>query len=102
MKIDDYSPGRISPYQNTISQDGDEVKSRESRTLNGNQQSGDKVELSQTSKEIARVKAVVEAAEPVRQEKVEAMRAKLSNGSYQVPAEETADKMLKESLQELI
>lgn len=56
----------------------------------------DKVELSADVEAIQSAKQAIADAPAVREDKVEALRKQIEQGTYQVPAEKIADKMLSE------
>ena len=64
--------------------------------------SGDKVELSIQSKEMQKIYDLLQMTPDVRAEKVEALRKRIEEGKYQVDPDRVADKMIKESLMDLI
>jgi negative regulator of flagellin synthesis FlgM len=54
----------------------------------------DSVEISERASELARAKQVVEAAPEVRADKMAALKKQIADGTYDVPAEALADKLL--------
>ncbi|MBW2061037.1 MAG: flagellar biosynthesis anti-sigma factor FlgM [Deltaproteobacteria bacterium] len=105
MEINEFDPGsKVNRYQGEAKAVADEIKEKKQPDQPSpvKEPSADKVQLSQQSREIARAKELAETAPAVRQEKVEAIKAKLAAGTYDVEAEDVADRMLKEALQELI
>ncbi|MHB9130810.1 MAG: flagellar biosynthesis anti-sigma factor FlgM [Armatimonadota bacterium] len=59
--------------------------------------STDTVELSADVSTIETARKIIAATPDVREEKVEALRQQIQNGTYRPPAEEIADKILAES-----
>ncbi len=105
MEINEFeSRAKIKRYQGAAKTGLEETKAKKQpdQTTNSQESSGDKVQISQQSKEIARAKEVAESTPAVRQEKVEAIKAQIAAGTYQVDAEGVAEKMLRESLSELV
>ena len=64
--------------------------------------STDKVELSAESKEMQKIYEVLKSTPDVRAEKVSELKKQVQEGSYQVDSGAVAEKMIKESLLDLI
>jgi flagellar biosynthesis anti-sigma factor FlgM len=79
-------PNKQSPLQ--------EVKNQESLI--------DKVELSTQSKVIKKINDVLEVTPEVRADRVEELKKLVQKGRYEVDSEALAEKMLKESIIDLI
>ncbi len=62
----------------------------------------DRVELSGRSREMAKAHEAVAAAPEVRQQKVEEIKASIANGQYEVDADQVAQKMIVNFLEEII
>lgn len=62
-------------------------------------QSGETVKISAEAQALNRVSQQLEIDSPVNQEKVEALRAALADGSYKVDAQSVAGKMLESDSQ---
>jgi negative regulator of flagellin synthesis FlgM len=58
----------------------------------------DKVELSPRAKEMQKAKKLLQAIPDVRNEKITLIKKQVEKGTYKVNGEQTAAKMLKESL----
>lgn len=56
--------------------------------------SSDKLEISQTGKDIAVAKKAISEAPDVREDKVESIKRQMAEGTYSVSLEDVADKML--------
>ena len=54
----------------------------------------DEMETSERARELARVQQAVEAAPEVRPDKVAALKKRIDDGTYNVPPEALADKLL--------
>jgi flagellar biosynthesis anti-sigma factor FlgM len=65
-------------------------------------QTGDRVHLSDRSKEIARAQDISNQAPDVRTEKVEDIKARIKAGTYNVSAVLVADAMLKSTISETV
>ena len=63
---------------------------------------GDKVDLSSTSKDVAKAGQAVAAASDVRSERVAELRSQVENGTYKVDARQVADRMLRDIVTELV
>lgn len=70
----------------------DAAKSQEAKTIKNNE--GDSVSLSLTGKSLASLEANLANTPEVDSAKVEALKAAVANGTYQVDASAIADKML--------
>jgi len=68
----------------------------EVRTVRGNQR--DRLEISPKAREVQRLKRLLEQIPEVRQDKVQAIRQKISRGEYGVSAEDVAEKILGRAL----
>jgi negative regulator of flagellin synthesis FlgM len=64
--------------------------------------SSDRVELSGRSREMAKAHEAVAATPDVRQQKVEEIKASIANGQYEVDADQVAQKMIVNFLEEII
>ncbi len=64
------------------------------RTERTERASGDTLEISDRARELARAHEAVEAAPDVRAEKVARIKQQVESGTYSVPAEELAKKLL--------
>ncbi len=104
MKINDFDSGsKIQKYQSEVKQGIDRTKKSPEKTADQvDPPPADSVQLSDRSQEIVKVQEVVEAAPEIRQDKVEAIKAKLADESYEVNSEIVADRILKSSLQETV
>ncbi|NVM20921.1 MAG: flagellar biosynthesis anti-sigma factor FlgM [Desulfobacterales bacterium] len=60
------------------------------------------VNLSQASKEVQKAKEVIESEPDVRLEKVQAIKKKIENGTFEIDYVKTAEKMLKAFSDEII
>jgi negative regulator of flagellin synthesis FlgM len=68
----------------------------------GKSPSSDKVELSAQSKEMQKIYDMVQLAPDVRAEKISSLKKAIAEGQYKVDSEAVADKMIKDSIFELI
>ena len=60
--------------------------------------SGAAVDFSKTSMEVSKVARAMENVSPLRVEKINAIKAEVENGTYQVDASRVADKIISDSL----
>ena len=72
------------------------------KELEDKSSSQDKVELSVQSKEMQKVYDVLQTTPDVRDERVSALKQSIQQGQYQVDGEAIADKMIRESILDLI
>jgi negative regulator of flagellin synthesis FlgM len=63
---------------------------------------GEKVELSQTGKEIQKIKKLAEEAPEIRGEKVAELKQKIEQGTYNIRGEKVGQKLLEDLLIDLI
>lgn len=102
MKINDFDTGsKVQKYQSEVKPGIDRTKKPSEKTVDQVDSPTDNVQLSERSQEIIRVQEAVEAAPEIRQDKVEAIKARLADGSYEENSEKVADRILKSSLQEI-
>jgi flagellar biosynthesis anti-sigma factor FlgM len=59
---------------------------------------GDKVSLSDKAREVRQAVSALEKIPDVRDDKVEAIRARMASGTYDINGERIADKLMHESL----
>jgi negative regulator of flagellin synthesis FlgM len=60
----------------------------------------DKVDLSSTSRDVQKMKEILEQTPPMRMEMIESLKRQIDEGTYQVDARDIADKMLADLLSE--
>ncbi len=77
-------------------------KQRLSQKVKDESPSPDKVELSAQSKEMQKIHEVLQTTPDVRAEKVAALKKRIEEGQYEVDSEALAEKMIKESILDLI
>lgn len=58
----------------------------------------DTVDISSTAKRVNAARGELDRVPEVRQEKVDALKAQIENGSYSIDSEKIAEKMLKDGL----
>ena len=103
MKIDDFDAGsKIQKYQSDVKTGTDRAKEPAKKTVDQTDPPADNVQLSKQSQEIVQIKEAVEAAPEIRQDKVDAVKARLDEGAYEVDSEEVANRILTSSLQEIV
>ena len=103
MKINDYiskiPPEALSGEAKVKEQDPQVKPGREPAEEASGQ---DKVQISDRSREIARVRELVNAAPEVRSDKVAEMKEKLASGTYSVNGEQVAEAMMKSVIDETV
>jgi negative regulator of flagellin synthesis FlgM len=103
MKINDFDAGsKVQKYQSEVKTGTDRAREPAKKTADQTDSPVDNVQLSERSHEFVRIKEAVEAAPEIRQDKVDAVKARLAEGSYEVDSEEVADRILTSSLQEIV
>lgn len=96
MEISDKNPVGINPYVKQIQQN--ESSARPDRQRDRAVSREDNVELSRTAGELKRAQKALEDVPDIRQEKIERIKNRIENGTYEIKPDKIADKMLKESL----
>ena len=103
MKINDFDAGsKVQKYQSDLKTGTNQAREPAKKTVDQTDSPVDNVQLSERSQEIVRVQEAIEAAPEIRQDKVDAVKARLAEGSYEVDSEEVADRILTSSLQEVV
>ena len=103
MKISDlYSQSNRMQYVNQANASNPQEKPQTPKDLKENLPLKDRVDLSTRSKEMQKVVDALQATPDVRGEKVAHYKKLIEDGNYQVASEDLADKMLKESLLDLL
>ena len=95
---------KISSFFPQVKMDDKIQKARESAatasTSSGSAVAGDKVVLSSGSLDVQKMKDIIHETPPVRMDKVQALKAQIERGDYQVDPYRVADKMLMNFLAE--
>jgi negative regulator of flagellin synthesis FlgM len=103
MKISDLnSKNNLMPYVNETNGSNQPEKASSSRETKDNSPTGDRVDLSAQSKEMQKIYDVLRMTPDVRAEKVAQYKKSIEDGTYRVAPDDVADKMLKDSLLELL
>jgi negative regulator of flagellin synthesis FlgM len=103
MKISNQNPVAQSKIQPEQIQQKDEAKVKQPQTSGPDKVSkGEKVELSQKSKEIQKIKKLAEESPEIREKKVAELKQKIEQGTYNVKGEKVAQKILEDLLLDLI
>ena len=100
-KVDDATLQMIQQYQKT---DRVEDRSQEKPEKAGaaNLVPEEKVNLSTTAKDVQSLKNAVSSLPDVREDKVQSLREQIEKGTYKVDAEKVAEKMVGESLLDVL
>ena len=98
-KVDDATLQMIQQYQKT-----EKVEDRASEKAGAanNLVPEEKVNLSTTAKDVQNLKNAISKLPDVREEKVQALKDQIEKGTYRVDADKVADKMVGESLIDLL
>ncbi|MEW5722979.1 MAG: flagellar biosynthesis anti-sigma factor FlgM [Thermodesulfobacteriota bacterium] len=103
MKVNDYITGtKPGAYTQEPLAEAQERKPKAPAGQPAEPETGDRVQLSERSREIARVRELVNAAPEVRTDKVAEIKARLKAGTYDVKAEKVADALIKHTLDETV
>lgn len=73
-----------------------------SKQAGAGQPRNDKINLSSRAKDLQKVHEVLKQTPDVREEKVQALKAKIDNGTYQVRSKDVAEKMVNQHLGNLL
>jgi len=93
-KVKDPSAQMIQQYQKI-----DSVKSEDEKPIGkGTAIATERVDLSNKAKDIQKIKQVLDQTPEVREEKVQELKRQIESGSYAINPGRIADKMLGESL----
>lgn len=103
MKISDlHQQNKVTPYVNQTNGPPQTDSLQKNREVKENSPSTDKVELSARAKEIKKIHEVIQATPEVRAERISALKKWIEEGRYEVESEVLADKIIKETLLDLI
>ena len=103
MKVSDlYSKNNPMVYVNQANASSPSAKSSSSQETKDSSSSGDRVDLSDQSKEMQKIYDVLQATPDVREEKVAQYKKLIEDNNYQVSSDDVADRMLKDSILELL
>lgn len=104
MKINEYNAGsKVNAYMGEAKKvSGEDRPGLQAEVQGASTSQGDQVHLSTRSREIVRVREMVEAAPAVRPDKVAAIKAQLAAGVYEVKPEVVAEKMMLTQLSEKV
>jgi flagellar biosynthesis anti-sigma factor FlgM len=103
MKISDlHQQANTAKYINQTNPSKQSDKSLSSHDVKDNLPPKDRVDLSAQSKEMQKMYEVLQATPDVRAEKVAQYKKSIEEAKYRVSPDDLADKMLKESLLDLI
>ncbi len=101
MKIDNvYNKFIKGPEEIAQPQNGTQ-KAAQKQQPNEAPARGDRVEISQTSKDLRMVDAVLKTTPEVRSDKVRAIKEQIEAGTYQVDAKKVANAMMADLLKDL-
>ena len=100
MKINELNQG--SNTIQYVNQPNAQEKQSAAQEVKNKEASQDKVELSAESREIKKINDALEMTPDVRAERVAELKKLVQEGRYQVDSEALADKMIKESILDLI
>ena len=102
MKIIDFQQRTPMQQVNQTDSSQQPEKHRPATETKENSTASDKVEISTQSRELHKVHEALQMTPDVRTEKVNALKKMIEEGQYKVDSEAVADKMIKESLLDLI
>ena len=106
MKIDDLQKNVNSTLINNLGESRAYRKTEEqndpSAGAGKSVDSGAAVDFSKTSVEVSRVARAMENVSPERTEKINTIKAKIENGTYHTDATQVADKIISDTLTNLV
>ena len=92
-KVDDAATQAIQQYQRN-----GKVQDPSDKQVRGNAEPQEKVDLSAAAKDIRQLKGVIAELPDVREDKVQDLKSRIEQGTYNVSGEKIVDKMLGESV----
>ncbi|MFZ0614544.1 MAG: flagellar biosynthesis anti-sigma factor FlgM [Desulfobacterales bacterium] len=97
MEITEKNPNQIPPYINQVQQssqtiDAENEKGRTPAT------GADSVDLSRNARDLLKAQQALHDVLDIRQEKVDALKQRVENGTYDIQPDKIAARMMKESL----
>ncbi len=102
MKIDNvYNKFIKGPEEIAQPQNGTQKAAQRPAQPNEAPARGDRVEISQTSRDLRMIDAVLKTTPEVRTDKVRALKEQIEAGTYQVDAKKVANAMMADFLKEL-
>ncbi len=97
-----------NPYQRFAVQNTEQVKQAQGEIQKSNRQAlegasnrGDRVELSQTAREMKKIESVLRTTPDVRAEKIKAIKEQIEAGTYEVDSKKIANAMLADMIKDL-
>ena len=91
MKIENNGMTPINPKRTEAAQGVDRKEARESSAISGNK---DRAELSENARLLAKARASLEELSEVERERVERLREQIDSGTYTVPVEDLAKRLV--------
>ena len=91
--MDDAAAQAIQQYQRS-----EKVQKDSDRSVKGNAVPQEKVNLSATARDIQKLKGEIAKLPDVREEKVENLKTRIGQGTYNVSGEKIAEKIAEESI----
>jgi negative regulator of flagellin synthesis FlgM len=101
-KVDDATLQMIQQYQKTEKPEKVEDRASEKAASANNLVPEEKVNLSTTAKDAQNLKNAITNLPDVREEKVQALKDQIEKGTYRVNADKVAEKMVGESLLDVL
>lgn len=97
-KIKDTTSQLIQQYQKSDAM----KKDSETQPQGTSSTTGERVDLSSKAKDIQQIKQIIDQAPDVRTDKVQELKQKIESGNYDIDAEKIAEKIVAESLIDII
>lgn len=96
-KVDDAATQAIQQYQRS-----EKVQSESDKPVRENAAPREKVNLSAAARDIQKLRSVIAELPDIREEKVQDLKSRMEQGNYNVSGEQIAEKMVGESLIDII
>ena len=93
MKIENNGSQGISRAQRNDAQAVEAARAAQARPAAKPESKSDRLELSDQAQMLAKARKTLDAQPEIRQEKVQALRASVENGTYQVPIAQLARRL---------
>ncbi len=102
MKVSDIPSKNLLQHVDPTQSSNPPEKNQKPEEALGKTESGDRVELSSRSRELQKIHEVLQSTPEVRLERVSELKKRIAEGRYHLESNALAEKILKESLLDLI
>ena len=96
MEISEKNPVQIAAYVNQVQQNAQAVETDAEKGRTNTDD--DSVELSQNARDLQKAQQILRDLPEIRQDKVDALKQRIENGTYDIQADRIAAEMIKQGL----